>query len=285
MRNHLSEDRGVALELGPVVLRVRDLERMRSFYGGPVGLEELEAGPARTLFGSGGQPVVELREAPGAPPRPPGTSGLFHLAVLEPSREALAATLRRLVEAGVPLEGASDHLVSEALYLRDPEGNGIEIYRDRPEDEWSWANGQVAMATLPLDLAALLAEAGGSGGPDGGLRLGHVHMNVGDLARARAFYEGVLGLEVTSDTYPGALFVSSGGYHHHFGLNLWQGPGAPPPPEGSLGLAGVSFGVSSQAALDGIAGRAAAAGYATDRDGGDLVVTDPFGVPLRISAP
>ena len=287
MRNY-PEDGGrtqaIGLELGPVALNVADLGGMRDFYSGPIGLGVVEDGPGRTVLGSGRIPIVELREAPAAPVRPPGTSGLFHLAVLEPDRQALAATLSRLLESRVPLGGASDHIVSEALYLNDPEGNGIEIYRDRPASEWTWTDGQVEMATLPLDLAGLLADAEGSPGPSADLRLGHVHLNVGDLPKARAFYEGVIGLDVTTDRYPGALFVSAGGYHHHIGLNVWQGIGAPPPPPGALGIAGLTMRVGGAGALDAIEERAQAAGVPAERDGDDLLVTDPFGVPLRIQS-
>lgn len=286
MRNYPEGGTNVAqseLDLGPITLNVADLDAMRGFYCGPIGLEVIEDEPGRAVLGSGGRPMVELRGTTNAPPRPAGTSGLFHLAVLEPDRQALAATLSRLLESRVPLGGASDHIVSEALYLNDPEGNGIEIYRDRPASEWTWTDGQVEMATLPLDLAGLLADAGGSPGPSADLRLGHVHMNVGDLPKARAFYEGVIGLDVTTDRYPGALFVSAGGYHHHVGLNVWQGIGAPPPP-GSLGIAGLAMRVSGPAELDAIEARAQAAGVTTERDGGDLLVTDPFGVPLRIQS-
>lgn len=287
MVNHLGTEpapRLAGLELGPVVLNVSDLEAMHAFYAGPIGLEEVGRGEGFVVLGSAGRPMVELREVAGATAREPGTSGLFHLAVLEPSREALAATLRRLVDAGVPLGGASDHIVSEALYLNDPEGNGIEIYRDRPADEWTWVDGQVEMATLPLDLGSLLAESQAGENGDPGVTLGHVHMNVGDLGTARAFYEGVLGLDVTTDGYPGALFVSAGGYHHHIGLNVWQGIGAPPPPEGSRGIAGLTMRVPDERDLDGIAGRADAVGVPVGRDGGALLLTDPFGVPLRVEA-
>ena len=272
------------LELGPLALRVRDLGAMRRFYTGVVGLEPVSASSGVEVLGSDGRALVELREAPEAPPRPAGTSGLFHLAILEPDRAALAGTLRRLLDARAPLAGASDHIVSEALYLDDPEGNGIEIYRDRPREQWKWKDGEVAMATLPLDLSALLAEADASGGPLVGRRLGHVHMNVGDLEAAHGFYAGVLGLDVTHGSYPGALFVSEGGYHHDFGLNVWEGQGAPPPPPGSLGLAGIAVGVPDAPSLDAIEDRAGRAGVPARREDGVLVVVDPFGVELRLAA-
>lgn len=273
-----------SLELGPLVLRVRDLAAMRRFYTDVIGLEAVSSSSGVEVLGSDGRALVELREAPGAQPRPAGTSGLFHLAILEPDRAALAGTLRRLLDAGAPLAGASDHIVSEALYLDDPEGNGIEIYRDRPRDQWRWTDGEVAMATLPLDLSALLAEADATVRPAAGRSLGHVHMNVGDLETARRFYTGVLGLDVTQGSYPGALFVSAGGYHHDFGLNVWEGEGAPPPPAGSLGLAGVTVRVPADAELAEIEARAAGAGVPARREEGALVVADPFGVELRLVA-
>lgn len=272
------------LDLGPVVLRVRDLDAMSRFYTEVIGLEAVRASAGVGVLGSDGCALVELREDPEAPPRPVGTSGLFHLAILEPDRAALAGTLRRLLEARAPLSGASDHIVSEALYLGDPEGNGIEIYRDRPREQWQWSDGEVAMATLPLDLSSLLAEAEVTGAPAAGRALGHVHMNVGDLEVARDFYTGVLGLDVTHSSYPGALFVSAGGYHHDFGLNVWEGEGAPPPPPGSLGLEAVSVRVPDNADLDSIEARAGSAGVPVHREEGSLVVSDPFGVELRLSA-
>jgi len=266
-----------------VTLNVSSLEPMASFYEQAIGLERLGSAPGSEVLGAGGEPVVELVEAPQAPLRPAGSTGLFHLAILEPDRQALAAALRRLLEAGASLDGASDHLVSEALYLRDPEGNGIEIYRDRPESEWRWEGGEVAMATLPLDLAGLLSEPEQGAGRPGEAVLGHVHMNVADLPAAVAFYTGVLGLDLTSGSYPGAAFVSADGYHHHFGLNTWNGAGAPAPAPGALGLSSVTLIVPGQEA-EAIAGRARAAGTPVGTDGGTLVVTDPDGVALRIKA-
>ena len=269
------------LVLGPVALNVASAERLSSFYEQALGLERMDSGGGRELLGSGGAPLVELVEAPGAPRRPPGTTGLFHLAILEPDRASLASRMRRLLDAGVAIDGASDHLVSEAIYLRDPEGNGIEVYRDRPRFEWDWSGGEVAMATLPLDLASLLAE------PDPGpavapLLLGHVHLNVADLPESVAFYTQVLGLDLTTGSYPGAAFVSAGGYHHHFGLNTWNGAGAPPPPTGALGLAGVTATIPGGGRLAGVAARALEAGAPVEELPGGIVVTDPAGVALRL---
>ena len=186
----------------------------------------------------GDEPLVVLHGDPAAPPRPARSTGLFHMAFLLPERLDLAHALLRLAERGWPLTGASDHLVSEALYLSDPDGIGIEIYRDRPREEWSVEDGQVRMATLPLDLDDVARAAQGPAPPRApeGTRMGHVHLNVADLGTAEAFYAGELGFDVTARNYPGALFLAAGGYHHHIGANTWRGEGAPPPPPGAVGL-------------------------------------------------
>ncbi len=240
-----------ATTVGRVALTVRDLATVRDFYERVVGLRALETGEGRVLLGAGDTPLVELVEDRAAPPRPPRTTGLFHLAILVPDRAELARSLQRLVETRWPLAGASDHLVSEALYLGDPEGNGIEIYRDRPREAWQRDGGELRMATLPLDLNDLLGEldgepVAGSAVPPG-TRMGHVHLNVADLAASERFYAGLLGLDVTARTYPGALFLSAGGYHHHIGLNTWRGEGVPAPPAGSLGLRSFEIVVPSAA--------------------------------------
>jgi catechol 2,3-dioxygenase len=226
--------------LGAIRLRAGDLERLRRFYTEAIGLCELPDDDGVAALGvEPGAPLVELEGAPEAPPRPPHTTGLFHLALLVPTRADLARALRRVVAAGWRLTGASDHLVSEALYLSDPEGNGIELYRDRPRDEWPVSGGVLRMDTLPLDLGSLLAEdddADADGAMPPGTTLGHVHLQVADLAPAEVFWADALGLDVTVRGYPGALFVSAGGYHHHVGLNTWAGVGAPRPPDGALGL-------------------------------------------------
>src|SRR4051812_25358287 len=186
--------------MGPVRLAAADRDRLRGFYRDAIGLAELEPEDDITRLGAGDQPVVELLSAPSAQPRPRGTTGLFHLAILVPSRPDLARALQRVAEAGWRLSGASDHLVSEALYLSDPEGNGIEIYRDRPREQWPVRDGVIQMDTLPLDLDGLLSELrrdDASKGMPPGTRIGHVHLNVGDLTAAEAFYSGALGFDVT----------------------------------------------------------------------------------------
>jgi catechol 2,3-dioxygenase len=272
--------------MGPVRLTVADLESVRDFYRDAIGLAELDSSNGVVRMGTAepsDPPVVELVGEPDAPPRPRGTSGLFHLAILVPSRPDLARALQRVAEADWHLSGASDHLVSEALYLSDPEGNGIELYRDRPREEWPVRDGTLQMATLPLDLDGVLGELrreDASAGMPSGTRIGHVHLNVGDLDAAEAFYSGTLGFDVTVRGYPGALFVSAGGYHHHLGLNTWAGEGAPPPPLGSRGLRWFEIVLPSEWALEELEHRITAKGIEYRRGGefgyeDALFLTDP----------
>jgi catechol 2,3-dioxygenase len=272
--------------IGAVRLRVADLDRVADFYERAIGLAALDRTAEMVRLGSGEDgSVVELVAAPDAPSRPRGTTGLFHQAILVPSRADLARSLRRVVAAGGRIGGASDHLVSEALYLGDPDGNGIEIYCDRPREEWPISNGQLEMATLPLDLEGVLGELDGDPEPGpmpAGTRIGHVHLNVGDLDAAEEFYSGVLGFDVTVRGYPGALFVSAGGYHHHVGLNTWAGEGAPPPPPGSLGLERFEVVLPDAEALGAVERRLDAAGIEARKDGEGLHVADPSGNALTL---
>ena len=271
---------------GAVRLRVADLGRAQEFYERSIGLRPIDRAAELVRLGADGRAVVELVDSPGAPPRPPRTTGLFHLAILVPSRRDLALALRRVLRSGWSLSGASDHLVSEALYLNDPEGNGIEIYRDRPRQAWSYANGELQMSTLPLDLEGLVAEPGDAdpepGGAPEGTRIGHVHLNVSDLQRAEAFYHGLLGFDVTVRGYPRALFVSTDGYHHDLGLNTWAGEGAPAPPAGARGLNRFELLVGDEAELRDLERRLAAAGVEARRDDGGVHVADPSGNGILI---
>jgi catechol 2,3-dioxygenase len=276
--------------MGAVRLTVADLAGARGFYRDAIGLSELgpEDGVARLgTAGDSAQPVVELVGDPDAPPRPRGTSGLFHLAILVPTRADLARALQRVAEAGWRLSGASDHLVSEALYLSDPEGNGIEIYRDRPREEWPVRDGVLQMDTLPLDLDGVLGELrreDAEAAMPAGTRIGHVHLNVGDLTAAEAFYSGALGFDVTVRGYPGALFVSAGGYHHHLGLNTWAGEGAPPPPAGSLGLNRFEVVLPGAAQLAAEEDRLREAGFEPVHEDDRVRVADPSGNEVVLSA-
>ncbi len=229
--------------LGTVQLRVGDLEREISFYQDVLGFAVLaEDGATAALGGADGLPLLILHGAPGAPRRPPGTTGLFHVAFRFSGRADLAAMISRVRERGWGFDGFADHNVSEAAYLTDPEGNGLELYCDRARTVWHSVEGPIFMTTEPLDLAGLLlASSGAAPELPAGAVVGHVHLRVSSLSRAEAFYVAHLGFEVTTRAYPGALFVAAGGYHHHVGLNVWGGEGAAPPPEGALGL--VSFDV------------------------------------------
>jgi catechol 2,3-dioxygenase len=281
-----------ATALGAVRLTVADLATTTAFYERVLGLRVLRHdGDEATLGTAAGAPLVELVHRADAGPRPRRSSGLFHLALLLPSRTELALALRRIALARHRLQGASDHLVSEALYLADPEGNGIEIYRDRPRAEWGREpDGQIRMATLPLDLDALIAElpAGLSDdAPDPGVpdeaRMGHVHLQVSDLDEAEAFYHGVLGFDVVVRGYPGALFVSAGGYHHHLGLNTWASLGGVPNDPGTRGLDRFTVTLPDTASLREVGERLAADGTpATERDG-TLLARDPFGNELELT--
>jgi catechol 2,3-dioxygenase len=287
----MNENGSIAADtrMGAVRLTVGDLDGVGDFYRDAIGLSELDRADGAVRLGANGAPVVELAGDPDAPPRPRGTSGLFHLAILVPSRADLARALQRVAEAGWRLSGASDHLVSEALYLSDPEGNGIEIYRDRPREEWPVRDGVLQMDTLPLDLDGVLGELrredAGAAMP-AGTRIGHVHLNVGDLTAAEAFYSGALGFDVTVRGYPGALFVSAGGYHHHLGLNTWAGEGAPPPPEGSRGLREFEIRLPGPDQLAAEEDRLREAGFEPRREGDEVHATDPSGneVVLSVSA-
>lgn len=270
-----------ALTLGAVSLVSPAPERLAAFYGETLGLEPLPAEDGRLAFGAGGRPLVEIAGDAAARRAAERAPGLFHMAIRVPDRAALAVRLlamhRYAVESGARL-GASDHLVSEALYVDDPDGNGIEVYRDRPQDEWRHsADGGIAMATLPLDLNALAREATADRGPSpAGTDMGHVHLKVSDLDAARRFWVETVGLAVMA-RYPGALFTSAGGYHHHVGLNTWASRGAPPPAPGTAGLSHFTVHLAP-GDLAALAGRLAAAGItATPAGAGGLRVADPSG--------
>jgi catechol 2,3-dioxygenase len=268
--------------VGRVRLRVADLDGLATFYERVAGLRAVERdnGVAR-LGPEGGEPLIELVGAPDAPRAPDFSTGLFHLAILVPDRVELARSLHRVAAGGWRLTGASDHLVSEALYLRDPEGNGIEIYRDRPRDEWRREGDELAMATLPLDLDGILGELDAGEQPANGMApattIGHVHLQVAEIPAAERFYHGGIGLDVTVRSYPGALFLSAGGYHHHLGVNTWQSQGAPAPPEGALGLDRYELVLPSADDVDTAAAALAEHGADPERIDEGVLATDPSG--------
>ncbi len=278
-----------ATAMGPVRLKVAELDNTRRFYEQVLGLQMLEQLDGLARLGAGGTPLVELHGDSSANLVGPGVPGLYHQAILMPDRRSLALALTRVVAARWPLSGASDHLVSEALYLSDPEGNGIEIYRDRPREEWSYRDGQLAMATLPLDLDDLVGELGGSHEVEPhappGARMGHVHLQVSDIELAEDFYSGILGFEVMVRGYPGALFVSAGGYHHHLGLNTWQSHGAAPRRPGMLGLERFEVVLPGDSELERLVERIRGSDVSIEREEGGWITSDPFGNQLLLRSP
>ena len=268
--------------IGQVDLTIADLDRSLAFYTDTLGFRILhQHARSAALSANGEQPLVFLTEAAGAQPQPAGTTGLYHFAILVPSRADLGRSLRRLHETGYSLSGASDHYVSEALYLDDPDGNGIEIYRDRPKTEWPARDGSPQMGNAQLDAQGILEAAERDGRAWDGLapetRIGHVHLHVGDLAAAEAFYVGVLGFEVMQRLEGQALFVSAGGYHHHIGLNTWAGVGAPAPLPGSAGLREYAIELPDVAALEAVIAQLGRAGVLSERRVAGAALRDPWG--------
>lgn len=272
------------MRIGTVRLKVRDLERVSDFYQKVLGLLPMEADDTRIALGAGGTLLLELDGDASLAPVDPRQAGLFHTAFLMPTRPDLARWLAHATRARVPLQGASDHIVSEALYLADPEGNGIEVYADRPVERWRRVSGEIRMATDPLDAQDLLDCAGDSvwqGFPDGG-SIGHVHLQVGDAGQADGFYGDVLGFDIAA-RYPGASFYGSGGYHHQLAGNVWNSRRAGVRPEDMAGLDTVGVAVRDAATLDDIATRAGTAGLAVDRSAGALHLRDPWGTRINLA--
>ena len=274
---------------GRVRLQVADLERSLAYYQEVLGLRVLHREDGGAVLAPHGDdtPVVELRERAGARPAPMrGRLGLYHYAILLPDRAALGRFVAHLSRIGEHA-GASDHLVSEALYLHDPDGLGIEVYADRPRSAWSYdTQRQLAMDTRPLDLGSLVRASGGEPwrGMPAGTRIGHVHLHVGDVDDAAAFYHGGLGLDKVVWSYPGALFLSAGGYHHHLGLNTWAGPGARPAGEDDARLLDWEIRLPRAAEADAAAESLRAAGYDAERTDGGWRAADPWGTEVRLVA-
>jgi catechol 2,3-dioxygenase len=276
-------------KIGSVHLSVADLERSSRFYTELLGFRPAgQRNGDLELTADGVTPLVVLREQPDAPPKPTRTTGLYHFAILTPSRSDLARSFWHLLEAGYGLQGAADHLVSEALYLADPDGNGIEIYADRPREAWPRRGDRVHMATEALDAEGLLAELNEDTRAWDGLspetRVGHVHLHVADLHRAQTFYCDGLGFEVVARYGAAAIFVSAGGYHHHIGLNTWAGLGAPPPPLGSLGLRFYTIRLPSPQAVERSVEHLKASGVQIDEGGEGIELQDPSGNRIRLTS-
>ncbi|WP_374396297.1 VOC family protein [Tabrizicola sp.] len=271
------------MRIGAVRLKVRDLGAVSAFYQSVLGLSPVATGEDRITLGTAGTPLLKLVGDPDLAPLDPRQAGLFHTAFLMPTRADLARWVAHVAEARVPLQGASDHIVSEALYLADPAGNGIEVYADRPVSDWHGESGEIRMSTDPLDLQDLLQSAEGtewSGFPEAG-SVGHVHLQVGDTAEADRFYRDVLGLDIAA-RYPGASFYGSGGYHHQLAGNVWNSRRASRRPEGMAGLEAVEMLVRDAINITAIAARADSAGIASTRNADGLTVRDPWGTAITL---
>jgi catechol 2,3-dioxygenase len=271
--------------LGRVRLQISDLSRSVEWYETVLGLHVLSRSASSASLAPHGEmrPLIELEEKRGVRPMPRrGLLGLYHYAILLPDRAALGRFIAHLAELGVRA-GMSDHFVSEAVYLDDPDGLGIEIYSDRPRDSWRHERGQLTMATNPLDARAVVAEAKGkpwTGMPKGSV-LGHVHLFVGDIERAAAFYHEVLGFDKVVWSYPGALFMSAGGYHHHLGTNIWAAQ-SPPASDDDARLLEWEIVVPGRADLDALRASLESADVPTTPDDHGLVVRDPWGTAVRV---
>lgn len=300
--NSRSEALPAATGMAAVTLRVSDLPAMVGWYRDALGLDELPAaagpagGPGAVVLGSGVVPLVVLVPTPGLPAPAVGQAGLFHTALVFHTRTGLAVTVDRA--AAHPLSryvGSADHLVSQAFYFTDPEDNGIELYWDRPRTEWTWHDGRIEVASLPLDSAAFLREHLDPAAPvddssptddpaptgSGAVDVGHVHLKVGDIPTARAFYVDALGFAVTADT-GSALFVSAGGYHHHLGMNTWHSAGAGPR-AATLGLGRVAIALPTRSDIETLATRLAGHRIPVRDDGRTLRFEDPWNTTLEVA--
>ncbi len=286
----MSENRQFALTrpayVGQAHLVVRDLPLVSDFYQKIIGLSVVEKSASGEVLGVSGQPLLTLTTSNDVVRAPSSAAGLFHTAFLMPSRSDLALWLTHVAHNNVQLQGASDHLVSEAIYLADPEGNGIEVYRDRTPDEWTYQpDGTVAMSTLRLNLQELYDSAPKAtfAKAADGTAIGHIHLQVGNLPQADEFYQDVLGLKIMA-RYPGASFFGSGAYHHHVAANIWNSRGAQARTINMTGLSGYSLKFNEKAALDTALAALDRLEIATERQSDGVAVKDPWGIGLKLSA-
>jgi len=277
--------------IGQVTLQIADLDRSLAFYQQVIGFHLIERtvdGGVRLARLGTGRPsscLLELREKPGVRHVPPrGLIGLYHFAILLPERADLGRFIVHATNSGTRI-AAANHLFSEALYLTDPDGLQVEVYRDRPRTDWTYRDGQVVGDTLPLDFDPVIASAAGTtwaGLPDGAM-MGHVHLYVRDLARAHAFYVAAIGFSPTVTSMPGALFVAAGGYHHHVGLNTWAGS-APQATDDDARLLTWDLVLPDTTQVDAAAARLRAAGYSVATAGDTPVARDPWDIAVRLTA-
>ncbi len=275
------------VHIGAVGLKVRDLERVVGFYADAIGLALLAKTGKTATLGASGVALLELAADDTAKPDDKQSAGLYHTAFLLPTRADLARWVLHVARKKVPLTGASDHAVSEAFYLDDPEGNGIEVYCDRPPETWQWTGNDLRITTDPLDIDDILREvpsdAGYFGAPDG-LRIGHVHLRVGQVAQAEAFYRDAIGLDVTRRRQ-GATFMSSGRYHHHIACNIWHSSGAGARDPQRAGLSWLSFDAADRNACSAVKERLARAGIPLTASANSFETADPWGTRIRFVVP
>jgi catechol 2,3-dioxygenase len=276
------------LHIADVTLAVRDLDAVGAYYVEGLGFSVLSRQSDRLVLGVDGTALLTLEHRPDLRPHRPQDAGLFHTAFLVPGRTALGALLREASRRGIAFDGASDHKVSEALYLSDPEGNGIEVYADRPRATWQPSAGNaVTMTTDPMDAEGVLAAGAGvelDGRMPTGTRIGHIHLCVGDLEAARTFFAGAFGLDVMY-ARRGAVFFAAGGYHHHVATNIWQSSGAAPKSPETTGLVGYRIQLTDAADLAARQKRFEAAGSVLTSSSGGFSLRDACGVTATLLAP
>lgn len=271
--------------IGRVRLQISDLDRSVAYYEKVLGMRVIERSASSAQLGPNGEDVVliELVEKPGVRQvSRRGLLGLYHFAVLLPDRASLGSFLVHLSEIGA-YAGMSDHLVSEALYLTDPDGLGIEVYADRPRETWAASDHQLTMTTKPLDVESVVEAANGKkwDGAPKGTRIGHVHFHVGDIAQAESFYHKALGLDKIVWSYPGALFMSAGGYHHHVGVNTWA-QGSPPATDDDARLLDWELKLPNAEVVDAAARSIESQGFNVSRDENEAITRDGWGIRLRL---
>jgi catechol 2,3-dioxygenase len=278
------------MHVGEAALRVRDIKAMTAYYKDMLGLEEIaqsgDGGGNVVVLGAGGTPLLHLVHKPDAPFENPASAGLFHIAYLIPDRQDLARWLVHVARRRFPVTGFADHSVSEAIYLTDPEGNGVEVYWDRPRDLWKWDGDTVTMGTNPLDVDDIVATTdigkdSYTTAPDN-LRIGHIHLRVGEVAQAAGFYGDLIGLSSTRGSRADAGFFSSGHYHHHVAFNIWNSAGAGPRDEKATGLDWFSLKLSSEAEFARLGQKLKDASLGVSTANGYLAVPDPWGTHVRL---
>ncbi len=271
-----------------VDLKIKDMERSLNFYSDLMGFKVIETVHNKSFLSANGQYpyLIKLEEDNSAIPRPGETTGLFHTAIRFPNRAELARVFLRLFDRKVKFQGFSDHLVSEAIYLADPDENGVELYTDRPKEDWVYKMGQIEMDTLPLNLSTLTSELKDRDEWNGIHPLtdiGHIHLNVSDLKKAQEIYSMLLGFNITNSLYSGALFFSAGGYHHHIGTNVWSSRGGKPAPENSMGLSGFTIKMPNENYLEFIKERAVEEGLLDKKSViNELVIRDLDHIKIRL---